>query len=160
MDKYKRRELILYSSLFVLFFVLFFLSFFIEKIKKDSFTIVMFVVCFVLLIGIKESFQYNKNIPYQKTKGKKNFIKRIFIGLLAGLHYSHMIFTYNHKKYNTQVFYPETIECYFGLSWAVFLCLYGLVAYLVSSNFEGYWYFLVLIFPVITNIIGFFIQKK
>ena len=107
-----------------------------------------------IIIFISERKYRQKNFPYKPYKSKKNIGKRILIGLLAGFHYFFFIGSYNHKKYNTQVWYPETIECIFGnISQLIILFMYILVA---VKFFEiGIFYSLLfMIIPIITNIIS------
>ncbi|GAJ22526.1 unnamed protein product [marine sediment metagenome] len=73
---------------------------------------VVFLACSVGFVLWYDSRKYKKNIPYIQIKKKRKNANKFFVGLLAGLHYLFFIGTYNHKKYNTQVEHPETLECH------------------------------------------------
>lgn len=143
-------------SLFVLLFVIF--SFIVKN--EELLAIVFFLIFFVLVIAIKEDRRYDCNVPYKMKKIKKSFFQRALTGLAGGVHYVHFMFTYNHEKYNTQVDTPDTLECYFGWFWGVLIFMYGYFSYLVSVNFEGYWYLIVLAIPIFTNVIDYFFRYK
>jgi len=101
-----------------------------------------------------------ENFPYKPYKSKKKIGERILIGLLAGLHYIFFIGNYNHKKYNTQIWYPKTLECYFGNVSQMII----LIAYLFISvnlfRILGYYSLFFMIIPIITNIVSLKIVKK
>ena len=98
--------------------------------------------------------KYKKNFPYDPYKSKKRFLSRIGLGLLAGFHYLFFIGTYNHKKYNTQVHYPKTLECYFGnISQVIILISYVWISYFLYSQI-GLYYLIFLVFPILTNILS------
>jgi hypothetical protein len=98
--------------------------------------------------------RYKKNFPYKPYKSKNNIAKRILIGLLAGFHYIFYIGTYNHKRYNTQVFYPETTECFLGnVSQLIILIVYIFIAIKLFEFFE-YYSLIFLIIPIIINLIS------
>ena len=112
-----------------------------------------FFIANYLFIFIHER-KYKKNFPYKPYKSKKKIGKRILIGLLAGIHYLFFIWTYNHKKYNTQVDYPETLECYFGnVSQLIILLIYLFVS---AKLFQviGYYSLFFMAIPIVTNIIN------
>jgi hypothetical protein len=112
---------------------------------------------FIIRIEFKK---YNKNIPYKESKKEKNISKRILKGISAGMHYSHFIGTYDHKKYNTQVFTPKTLECYIGGSLAtLILFVYPILAFNLSNNFGPIWLVL-LVIPVASNIISIILDKN
>ena len=103
--------------------------------------------------------KYKKNFPYKPYTSKKGIGKRILIGLWAGLHYLFFIGSYNHKKYNTQAWYPETIECIFGnVSQIVILVLYLAVGVNIFKV-VGYYSLIFMAIPVLTNIISIKINK-
>lgn len=156
MKRDKLKFVIQIISLFVLLFVI--VSFIVKG--EELLAIVFFLVFLVLVILIKEDRRYDRNVPYKMKKIEKNFFSRAFTGLCGGMHYTHFMFTHDHEKYNTQVDTPETLECYFGWFWAVLLTFYGYFSYLVSVNFEGYWYLIVLAIPIFTNVIDYFFRYK
>lgn len=117
-------------------------------------------VGFIILFGRIEIKKYKKNTPYIQSKKKKSLLSRIKLGILAGIHYSHFIGTYNHKKYNTQVFTPETLECDIGGSLAaILIIIYPILAYYLQSIY-GDIYLFILTIPIITNLISIYISKK
>ena len=103
--------------------------------------------------------QYKKNTPYEKYKIKKGIFVRALTGLLAGLHYFFFIGSYSHRKYNTQVYNPRTLECFFGnISVFLILIVYvfiGIGLFKVMS----YYFLILMIIPIITNIISIEINK-
>lgn len=100
--------------------------------------------------------KYKKN-QIHKIRKNKYFIKRAILGLFAGIHYLFFIGTYSHKKYNTQVFYPESIECWFGnLSQLLVFLIYLLVSIFI---FEIISYYVIIIFAI-PLIISFYSLKK
>ncbi len=118
-----------------------------------SFVLVLFIVFY-------DCRKYKKNTPYTPLKQKRNFFYRIWIGIRVGFHYLHFIGTYNHKKYNTQVFTPKTLECYVGVSFAaIFWGIYFFSTFYLMSLFGNY-SLLILLIPTITNIISIFYGKK
>jgi hypothetical protein len=146
----------------ILLFILFVITFF-DYIKSNAFVlfpIIFFNSTLVYIITELDTQKYKKNNPYVERKVKKSFLSRIFISFFAGLHYTHAIFTYNHKKYNTQVFYPKTFECYLGVTFAILIIfLYSFLAYLVSL-FLGWKFIFILLIPVLTNLISFILNRK
>ncbi len=112
---------ILLISLIILFFYLSEINFMKEKILLLIATGMFFSL--YLPIYLKEK-KYKKN-RIHKIRRRESFLKSVFVGLLAGFHYLFFIGTYNHKKYNTQVFYPESLECWMGnLSQAIIFIIY------------------------------------
>ncbi len=98
--------------------------------------------------------KYKENFPYEPYKSKNNIGKRILIGLWAGAHYLFFIGSYNHKEYNTQVFYPETLECVFGnISQAIIFFAYIFIAINLFELF-GYYSLFFMVIPIITNLIS------
>ena len=104
--------------------------------------------------------KYKKNNPYKPPKRNKRFFHRFKLGILAGIHYSHFVGTYNHKRYNTQVFTPKTLECSIGGILAG-----GIIAFYLILSF--YLYMQIGIFgsligfvPIISNTISILIDKK
>ncbi len=123
--------------------------------NNPIFSVIIFLLFFVNFgITALHERKYKENFPYKPYKSKKNIGERILIGLLAGLHYLFYIGSYDHKKYNTQVNYPETVECVFGnISQMIILLVYILIA---INLFElcGYYSLFFMIIPIITNIIS------
>ena len=110
------------------------------------------------IILYREKGYGRKNYPYKPYKSKKKIGERMLIGLLAGLHYFFFIGNYNHKRYNTQVWYPETIECTFGnISQAIILFIYMVIA-INLFKLWGYYSIFFMIIPIITTVIS--IQKQ
>ena len=99
--------------------------------------------------------KYKKNFPYKPYKSKEKIMKRILIGMLAGLHYFLFIGSYNHKKYNTQVRYPETLECIFeSISLAIILFVYLLISVIIFK-IVGYYALLFMVTPMIITTIKY-----
>mgnify|MGYP001601631642 CR=1 FL=1 len=124
-------------------------------IEKPLFFISVFML-FVFNHGIISFHErkYEHNFPYKQYKSKKNILERALLGLLAGLHYTFFIGTYNHKKYNTQVFYPETLECVFGnISQGAILIGY-LFLFAKLFGIMGWYSLFLTIIPIITNLIS------
>lgn len=122
---------------------------------NGAFSILLFLLFFVNYgIVLFHEKRYKKNFPYKPYKSKNNIAKRILIGLLAGFHYIFYIGTYNHKRYNTQVFYPETTECFLGnVSQLIILIVYIFIAIKLFEFFE-YYSLIFLIIPIIINLIS------
>ena len=123
---------------------------------------IIYGVYFVLIILIQryELKKYKKNIPYTSTKKKDDIFKRFTLAILAGIHYSHFIGTYSHKKYNTQVFTPKSFECYVaGTLSAVITIGYPIIAWYLSQ-FVGIIGFSIMLIPIVLNIISIFKNKK
>ncbi len=113
-----------------------------------------------VLISRYELKKYKKNNPYTPPKKKGKFFRRFFLGIIGGLYYSHFIGTYNHKKYNTQVFTPKTFECHVaGTLAGVFVAGY-VVASLFLFKFFGIIGFSILLVPIVLNLISIYIDKK
>ena len=95
-----------------------------------------------------------------QLRRRELFCREFFLGILAGFHYVHFIETYNHEKYNTQVFTPETLECYVGVfSSFILFTAYLVVAWYFESLF-GNFGLLVLLIPILTNSISIFYGKR
>ncbi len=123
---------------------------------------IFYGIYFVLdiLIYRYEFTRYKKNIPYNRVKKKNNFFNRFFLGILGGIHYSHFVGTYSHKKYNTQVFTPKTLECdVAGSVAALFIAGYPVVAWYLSQTI-GIIGFSVMLIPIILNFISIYNDKK
>ena len=115
---------------------------------------------FIVLIYRYEFRKYKKNTPYNPAKKKGDFFNRFFLGILGGIHYSHFVGTYSHKKYNTQVFTPETFECFIAGSVAgLFLIGYPIVAWYLSKII-GIIGFSIMLIPIILNLISISKDKK
>ena len=124
-------------------------------VDNRTFSIIVFVLFFInYIIVLLHERKYDKNFPYKPYKSKESIVKRGLIGLWAGVHYLFSIGTYDHKKYNTQVFYPETIECFLGnASQAIILFAYIFISIKLFEAFD-YYSLLFMIIPIITNIIS------
>jgi len=124
-------------------------------ITNSTFSILIFALFFInYVIILLHERKYDKNFPYKPYKSKESIVKRGLIGLWAGVHYLFSIGTYDHKKYNTQVFYPETIECFLGnASQAIILFAYIFISIKLFEAFD-YYSLLFMIIPIITNIIS------
>ena len=122
-------------------------------------SIFIFMLLLLFITYIHER-KYKKNNPYAKKKVNKTFYFRFLGSLLAGIHYFFVIGAYNHKKYNTQVYTPETLECYIAGSFAGILLLgYALLSYLIKIKY-GNLFLLILLIPILTNIISILWKKK
>ncbi len=123
--------------------------------NNQMFSVIVFVLFLInYSITLLHERKYNKNFPYKPYKSKKSVIERCLIGLWAGVHYLFFIGTYDHKSYNTQAFYPETIECVFGnISQAIILFAYIFISVKLFMIFDYYSLFF-LIIPIITNVIS------
>jgi len=111
------------------------------------------------LIGFYSERKYKKNLPYSPSKKKENIIKRIYLGILAGIHYILFIGTYNHKKYNTQVFYPTTLECYLGNLSGLVMEAIIIILFIIAKFKFGEIANLILLIPIITNLISLKFKK-
>ena len=141
---------------FILLIILFW-----DFIISNSHTLRIIYLLFFInyIIILLHERKYKKNFPYKPYKSREGICKRILIGLLAGLHYLFFIGSYNHKRYNTQTRYPETIECIFGnVSQIIILILYGLIGINIFKII-GYYSLIFLVIPIITNIISIEINK-
>ncbi|MFW5846616.1 MAG: hypothetical protein ACOCUU_00510 [Nanoarchaeota archaeon] len=117
-------------------------------------------IIFDIFIYRYEFIKYKKNTPYNPAKKKDNFFKRFFLGIFGGVHYAHFVGTYSHKKYNTQVFTPETFECFVAGSVAgLFLLGYPIVAWHFYQAI-GITGFSIMLIPIILNLIGISKDKK
>jgi len=148
---YFMREMIL--LVVFLFVIISFSKFILENSKIILISLLFFI--FNYLIIIKHERKYGKNnFPYKPYKSKEKILNRILTGLFAGIHYIFSIGTYDHKKYNTQVWYPETVECFFGnVSQLIILIGYIFIATLLFK-INLYFSIFFLIIPIITNIIS------
>lgn len=156
----KAKELLRDFILLVLLIgaVILFFNLILENLLALGIAFLFFIINY-LIIFIHE-IRYKKNFPYKPYKSKKKIGKRILIGLLAGVHYIFFIWSYNHKKYNTQVNYPETIECVFGnISQVIILIIYLFISASLFKIIKYYSLFFMAI-PIITNIINIMINKK
>jgi hypothetical protein len=121
-------------------------------------TLAFFILNYLIIILHEK--KYKKNFPYVPYKSKKNIVHRIGLGLLAGFHYIFFIGTYNHKKYNTQVYTPKTLECYFGnLSQFIIIIAYFYISYILYLTI-GVFHIAFLVSPIITNILSLIYSKK
>jgi len=123
---------------------------------EDLAYILAFIVfsAFLYVFISKDSKKYKKNSPHPFVKNKK-FFQRVLLGLMAGIHYFHFVGTYSHKKYNTQVFTPETLECHIGVYFATILWIVYLVLVWHFKSLIGFYSLFILLIPIITNIISF-----
>ncbi len=123
---------------------------------EDLVYILAFIVfsAFLSVFMSKDSKKYKKNIPYSFVKNKKSF-QRVLLGLMAGIHYFHFVGTYNHQKYNTQVFTPKTLECHVGVYFAIILWIAYLFLVWYLKSLIGMFSLFILLIPLLTNIISF-----
>ncbi len=123
---------------------------------------IFYAIYFISVIFIYryEFGKYKKNTPYNFVKKRGNLINRFFLGIFGGIHYAHFIGTYNHKKYNTQVFTPKIFECFVAGGVAgLFLIGYPIsVWYLFQAI--GIIGFSIMFIPIILNIISISEDKK
>lgn len=151
MKKELIRDLISFAIIILLVFL--FDGFITNNLKILIISWLFFFINYVVIISHERKYG-RKNFPYKKYKSKKNIGERIFLGILAGGHYLFFIGNYNHKKYNTQVHYPETLECIFGnISQLIIFIFYILIS---VNLFEliGFYSLLFMAIPIITNIIS------
>ena len=124
---------------------------------ENLFIVIMVSVIFAInfsIIYLHERRYGKKNFPYKKYNNKKSILQRVMLGILAGWHYQFFIGNYNHKKYNTQVWYPETLECYFGnISQLIIFILYVFIAVKIYTT-NLYYAIAFMLIPIITNIIS------
>ncbi len=114
----------------------------------------------IIFIYRYEFAKYKKNTPYNPAKKKGDYFNRFFLGILGGIHYSHFVGTYSHKKYNTQVFTPETFECDVAGSVAGLLAIaYPVVAWHLSKAI-GIIGFSIMLVPIILNLISIYLDRK
>ncbi len=118
---------------------------------------------FAVVIAIMQSLslgKYKVNNPYKRLK-KKNLSERILLGLLAGFHYTFFMGTYSHKYYNTQIWYPETLECIFGNISQVIILDFYLILNVFMIEFLGIYYAIALaVVLIIINIISLIIGRE
>ncbi|MCK4647629.1 hypothetical protein KAT24_01725 [Candidatus Pacearchaeota archaeon] len=139
--------IILFVALSIIFYN------FIEDNSRAFGIAFLFFLVNYLIIFLHER-KYKKNFPYKPYKSKNKIGKRILLGLWAGVHYLFYIGNYNHRKYNTQTWYPEKIECVFGnISQMMLLLIYLFISAILFKIVEYYSLFFMAI-PVITNIIS------
>ena len=140
----------------IIFFLLIFFVFDSFLLENSKFFIIL--VCFLLInyiiILLSQRKLGRKNFPYKPYKSKKSILNRILLGFLAGFHYFFFIGSYDHKKYNTQVWHPETLECYFGnISQLIVIFIYGFIAFkLLELNL--YYSISFMFIPILTNLIS------
>ena len=145
--------IVVFIGLFILFY-----DFILDNFKPLGIAFSLFFVNY-LIIFLHER-KYKKNFPYKPYKSKEKIGRRILIGLLAGIHYLFFIGNYNHKKYNTQTSYPETIECVFGnISQMVILFVYLFIS-AVLFRIVGYYSFFFMAVPIISNVISIINTRK
>ncbi len=159
--KKKNIELIRDILLDIIFIVIIiiFINSIVENFKILGLAFLLFCANYLIIVLHERKYK-KKNFPYKPYKSKKKISKRILIGMLAGLHYSFFIGNYNHKKYNTQVRYPETIECFFGnVSQMIILLLYLWISVTIFKRI-GYYSLLFMVIPIITSITSLIIHKK
>jgi|GEM_PF-1541210 len=108
----------------------------------------------VSLFSLYDSTRYEENTPYKPSKKKESLISRIILGIKAGFHYSQFIGTYDHKKYNTQVHYPTTLECYIGGIFAIVFEVAYIILALGLKEIFGNFSLIILVIPIITNLIS------
>ena len=159
MDKTQILSDIVFFLLGFLFIILlFFLKIDIKNLLVYIGIPFLFFLINFFLIHLTEQ-EFTENYPF-KNKKKRSSLEKFNLGMIAGFHYLFFIGTYSHKKYNTQVFYPETTECYWGnVSQLLILVLYIALAiwfYLLV----GAYYILFLIIPIVTNIISLLTPKR
>jgi hypothetical protein len=157
-----KKEKIITEAIFGLvciLLIILFREFILKNITIVAVSIIFFVINYEIIVVIHEK-KYKKNFPYKPYKSKKKIWERILIGLWAGVPFLFFIGSYNHKKYNTQAWYPETIECIFGnISQIIILVIYIAVAVKLFEFGWGYSLFFMVI-PIITNIISIIINKN
>ena len=145
------------SLIFISLIILFFYITKINLVENKVSLLIGFFMFFALYLPIYlNEKKYEKN-RLHKIRKNKPFIKRSILGLLAGIHYLFFIGTYSHKKYNTQVFYPESIECWFGnLSQLLVFLIYLLVSIFIFKILS---YYVVIVFAI-PLIISFYSLTK
>lgn len=151
----------LLSDIIVLIVFILLIILFWDFVISNSHTLSIIYLFFFInyMIVFLHERKYTKNFPYKPYKSKKEVWKRILIGLLAGLHYLFFIGSYSHKRYNTQTWYPETIECIFGnVSQMIILILYIVIG-INLFKIIGYYFLILMVIPIITNIISIKISK-
>lgn len=154
-SKFMFKSVIILDIIYIIYFLI---SFFTKKITLFWGLFWLFLLL-ISTLTLTDAIKYKSNIPYKKTN-KKGILKRFFMGIIAGLHYSHFIGTYNHKTYNTQVFYPETLECYVGVSFAFLMIVaYIILTFLLKTKIGDYAIFLLAI-PIITNIFSIILNIR
>lgn len=143
---------ILLLAVFILMFMFF--SDFIENNYKIAGIAFLFFTANYIIILINQRKYGQKNFIYKPYKSKKRIAERIILGFFAGVHYLFFIGSYNHKKYNTQVWEPETLECFFGnISQLIIFIVYIFIAVQIS-RINLYMALTFMLIPIITNIIS------
>lgn len=156
----KKGEIIREAFLMIIF-ILVIISF--QKFIFQNAKLFLLPFCFFFIVyGIIffHERKYSKtNFPYKPYKIKKRLGERILLGFLAGFHYFFFIGTYNHKKYNTQIWYPETLECFFGnLSLMIIFFAYLFIS--ITLFKVNLWFSLLfMVIPIITTLISLKIKK-
>lgn len=139
--------------IFLILLIILFGNFILENKKIIIISFLFFFINYIIIMLHENKYGKN-NFPYKPYKSKKKIGGRIFLGLLAGIHYLFFIGSYNHKKYNTQVHYPETFECFFGnISQLIMLVAYIFIA-VELSKINLYISLIFISIPIITNIIS------
>lgn len=146
--------IVLFISIFIFFLPILSTS---DNVLAVGLAFGFFIINYVIIFLNQR--KYKKNYPF-KNKEKNTIGKKISLGLLAGFHFFFFIGSYSHKKYNTQVWYPETTECFFGnISQIIILILYILIE-VYFFNIIRYYSIIFLLIPIITNMISLMIRKR
>jgi len=128
-----------------------------------------FNLAFIIMIGflaitgiilLLHERKYKTNNPFKSSK-KNKLGKRILLGLFAGFHYLFFLGTYSHKYYNTQIWYPETLECIFGnISESILFDILLLLNILIIKFLGIYCAVALAALLIIINIISLIIGRK
>lgn len=151
----KKIDFITKTTLFILLILAIALlgNFIMGSLKVAGIAFLFFFVNYAIIMRHEKKYG-GKNFPYKPYKSKKKIWERILLGLFAGVFYLFSIGTYNHKKYNTQVWYPETLECFFGnISQLIILIIY-IFAAVGLSKINLYLSIAFMLIPIITNVIS------
>ncbi len=151
----KKKEFIrdVIGVILVIILIILFGNFMVENKKIIIVAFIFFCINYIIIMRHENKYG-KKNFPYKPYKSKKKIKERIWLGLIAGFHYLFFIGSYNHKKYNTQTWYPETIECVFGnISQLIILIAYIFIAVMLSK-INLYSSLAFMLIPIITNIIS------
>ena len=112
----------------------------------------LYLVNFAVIFSQERKYEHNQ--PYKPYKSRKSFLSRAITGFVGGFNYFFYIGGYNHKKYNTQVWYPVTMESLFGsLAEFIMMLAYFILATKLYSSL-GYYTLLIFLIPIVTNIIS------
>ena len=158
----KRKRIWLETIVDFYFLILFLLFFFfviknrINNLKTGIEIISWSIVAIIIVLHEK---RYRENYPF-KTRKNNPLNKRITSGLMAGFHYVFFIGTYSHKKYNTQVWYPETLECVIGNMVAITITVIYLIIGVYLFRSIGYYTIFFLVIPILTNTISLLIKNR